>query len=158
MYFYSFFILLFPCILLINVVWSVWGPVDYVHIRRQKSKTRADSTFPELRCRAGSHQDLNGKEEEAEGWLRTRVRRHFQRFPLSTSFTGLLLFESFFFRTNRPFMSLSKRNLPLQLFRCARQSARLHVTYFSVGEVGRLPTLNILIVASVFLWVDKDCF
>lgn len=27
----------------------------------------------------GHHQDLNGKEEEAEGWLRTRVRRHFQR-------------------------------------------------------------------------------
>lgn len=47
-------------------------------------------------------------------------------------------------------MPLSKRTF--QLFRCARQSARLRVNYFLFGEVGRLPRLNILIAASVSFW------
>lgn len=92
-----------------------------------RSESRGDdSTFPSSAAGLGFHPHLNGKEEEADGSLRTRVRRDFQRRPLLTSFTGLLLFQSFFlFRTNRNF----------QLLRCARARPRLLVNYFSCGPL-----------------------
>lgn len=118
------------------------------------------STFPERRRRAGSPPRFKRK-----GRGSRRLTTHTSSATFSTTFPSphpsqvCYFSKAFFFRTNGAFMPLPKRKLPVQLFRCTRQSAWLHVNCFSFGEVGRLPELNILIVAfGLFLWVNEDCF